>query len=82
MVQLFGCIIKAKPKICMFRQTCIRRKKILSKGKINTNLRRTVISGEWVGERRGRELHTGTFRLLVVFQYLGGMVLLFHFIIE
>lgn len=57
------------------------QKKILSKGKINTNLRRMVISGEW-GGRRGQELHTGTFMLLVVFQYLGGMVLLFHFIIE
>lgn len=41
-----------------------------------------VISrGMGKGEGR-REEHTGTFRLLAMVQYLGGMVVLFHFIIE
>lgn len=35
-----------------------------------------------MGKERRREEHTGTLRLLAMVQYLGGVMVLFHFIIE
>ena len=35
-----------------------------------------------MGKERSGEEHTGTFRLLAMVQYLGGVMVLFHFIRE
>lgn len=73
MVQLLECIIKAKPKICIFRHMHVVEN-VLNQGKVKQKLK-----NGYLGSGEGRNVQV-TFRLSVMFRCSGGMVVPFHFI--